>query len=273
MNLEPFGETRKERGRAVNDAHSTTLVFDEHSGDIFDLDVVCEGAALGLNRLDATHDPLNHVDVMDPLVDQTTATIKCPRATPISRIVIRLGSIPLDVSVSSEELPQVTTSGDFAESSNRSCKTVLTDRGQLDSSGSTGVHKSSCGFHRNVDWLFDHHVLSGFRASDSNLGMQAAWDADANRIDGIQKALKARVRRNGVFCRESLGPLGLHIKAPEKRNALNMLKRLGVGRTDCATPDNSESNYEDTLARIDFRAFVATPNNSGPEKPPSGPAA
>ena len=182
MDFQSLRHSWIEGSGTIDNADGAVLVLDQGLSNVFDFNGMRGRSGLGLNGMDATHDPLNHIDHVDPLVHQAASAVHDEGASPVSTIVICLGAIPLDIGIAGQESSEFSTLRRLAKSLDGGGESMLADGGEFDSRAFASFDKGAGFWVGHVDRFLDDDVLTTAGSDQANIGMATAGSADDDDV-------------------------------------------------------------------------------------------
>src|SRR5262249_31379758 len=145
-----------------DDAERVRAKRERRDGDVFHLDVrVRAGRGEGADGAHASHEPLQKVDAMDPLVHERAAAVEAERPAPTSFHVILLCAKPLDVHRTENDRSESTRREGAAEDPRRFQEPARKDGPELDAVRAAGAYDGIDPIERDLDGLFHDDVFAG----------------------------------------------------------------------------------------------------------------
>ncbi len=180
---------------------------------------------------------------MNCLVHQRTAAIQFPGAAPGAAVVIRLRPEPFHLGIADGQLAETAAVDRTFQLQARVVKSAGKDGPQLDARFVAFLDDLVATLERNLQRLFDDHVLAGAGGCKGRLHVGAAGRADRHDVHVgigehlVQFVIGAATGRR----RQPVGRRGKRIEARDEFRPAHVVDRLGMKVCNHAATDNAES--------------------------------
>jgi len=170
-------------GGGFEDALGAVFVFDEGVAHVLDFYVVRDGGGLGEDGFGGSHHPDNQVNCVCGLLDEWSAAIELPSASPCGAVVVVLASVLFQEGVCDVDFSEPSGSDGLVCGLVVGCGSLLECAGELYAGGFAGSGHFVDFFECYVERFFAEDVFFEVRGVNGGFGVQAAGGGD---YDGVE---------------------------------------------------------------------------------------